>query len=174
MNWSELLRTEIEDMYEITGGLLDLVDDDRLDWTPPTGEDWMTMGQLLRHISDACGAPIRGFCTGEWGMPEGMEASDMSQEEILPPADRLPTVGSVDEARRLLAADKELALETLAQVDEQRLAEETCTAPWDPSEVLLGHRLLQMAYHLGSHKAQLFYYLKLQGKPVNTRHLWGG
>jgi len=39
--------------------------------------------------------------------------------------------------------------------------------------LLLGQRLLQMAYHLGSHKAQLFYYLKLQGVPVHTGHLWG-
>ena len=37
----------------------------------------------------------------------------------------------------------------------------------------LGHRLLGMIGHLTQHKAQLFYYLKLQGKPVNTMHLWG-
>jgi hypothetical protein len=28
-------------------------------------------------------------------------------------------------------------------------------------------------HHLQQHKGQLFYYLKLQGKPVNTEHLWG-
>jgi hypothetical protein len=27
--------------------------------------------------------------------------------------------------------------------------------------------------HLAQHKGQLFYYLKLQGKPVNTTDLWG-
>jgi len=27
--------------------------------------------------------------------------------------------------------------------------------------------------HLLSHKGQLFYYLKLQGREVNTMHLWG-
>lgn len=46
-------------------------------------------------------------------------------------------------------------------------------APWDPTEMLLGHRLLQMVDHLKQHKAQLFYYLKPQGKPVNTAELWG-
>jgi hypothetical protein len=180
VNWTELLKTEIEDMYKATEGLIDLVDEDQLDWKPPTGENWMSMGQLLRHISDACGAPIRGFCTGEWGMPSeagsasaGVEMSDMPPEEMIPPAEKLPTVGSVDEARRLLAADKELALQTLVEAGEERLAEEACPAPWDPTEMLLGHRLLSMAYHLGSHKAQLFYCLKLQGKPVNTRNLWG-
>ena len=30
-----------------------------------------------------------------------------------------------------------------------------------------------MAEHLAQHKAQLFYYLKLQGKDVNTMHLYG-
>ena len=81
-----------------------------------------------------------------------------------------------DSLSDLIAHDKagERILEGLVESAEERLAEEACTAPWDPTEMLLGHRLLQMAYHLGSHKAQLFYYLKLQGKPVNTGHLWGG
>jgi hypothetical protein len=171
MNWTELLRTEIEDMYKATNGLLDLVDEDQLDWKPSTGQNWMTVGQLLRHISDACGAPIRGFCTGDWGMPA--EAENASAEEMLTPAETLPTVDSVSEARRLLAEDRQLALDMLAQAGEERLAEEACPAPWDPTPMLLGHRLLSMAYHLGSHKAQLFYYLKLQGKPVHTGHLWG-
>jgi hypothetical protein len=30
-----------------------------------------------------------------------------------------------------------------------------------------------MVGHLNQHKGQLFYYLKLQGKDVNTMHLWG-
>ena len=30
-----------------------------------------------------------------------------------------------------------------------------------------------MVEHLATHKAQLFYYLKLQGKDVDTMHLWG-
>jgi len=30
-----------------------------------------------------------------------------------------------------------------------------------------------MIQHLNQHKGQLFYYLKLQGKPVSTPDLWG-
>jgi hypothetical protein len=30
-----------------------------------------------------------------------------------------------------------------------------------------------MTQHLERHKSQLFYYLKLQGKKVNTVDLWG-
>ena len=93
----DVLKTEIEDMYRATEGLIDLVDEDQLDWKPPTGENWMTMGQLLRHISDACGAPIKGFVTGDWGMPEGMDMSEIPEDEMLAPAEKLPTIDSVAE-----------------------------------------------------------------------------
>ncbi len=61
----------------------------------------------------------------------------------------------------------------LEKCSEEKLAGEAAPAPWDPTEMILGHRLLQMVEHLTCHKNQLFYYLKLQGKPVNTAHLWG-
>ena len=35
------------------------------------------------------------------------------------------------------------------------------TAPWDPTPLVLGHRMLQMVDHLKQHKGQLFYYLSL-------------
>ena len=85
----------------------------------------------------------------------------------------MPTVGSVAEARKLLARDKQLALDMLAQCSEDDLANKPTPAPWDAVEMVLGYRLLQMVGHLSQHKGQLFYYLKLQGKPVNTGHLWG-
>jgi uncharacterized damage-inducible protein DinB len=72
-----------------------------------------------------------------------------------------------------LAEDKKLARKVLADVGEKRLAEEPCPAPWDPREMPLGQRLLSMVAHLTQHKGQLFYYLKLQGKPVNTMNLYG-
>jgi hypothetical protein len=173
MDWTELLNREIETTYKSTEGLLDLVDDHQLDWKPSTGSNWMTTGQLLHHLSDACGAPFRGFVTGEWGMPGGASAEEMSPEEMLPSAERMPALGSVDETRRLLVADKQLALDMLARCSEERLATEMTTAPWDPTEMALGYHLLDMVQHLKSHQAQLFYYLKLQGVPVHTGHLWG-
>ena len=125
------------------------------------------------HIAAACGQPIRGFITGDWGMPEGTDIEDLSPELMLPPAEKLPSLGSVREAKELLAKDKQLALDMLAECDEDKLAGQTASAPWDPTEMILGHRFLQMVAHLNQHKTQLFYYLKLQGKPVNTSHLWG-
>ena len=57
MNWTELLKTEIAMTYGATEGLLELVDEDALDWKPATGDNWMTTGQLLFHLTSAC-----GFC----------------------------------------------------------------------------------------------------------------
>ena len=170
MNWTDLLQAEIETNYAVTQALMDLVDIDRLDWKPGSGSNWMTTGQLLHHLTDACGAAIRGFVTGDWGIPLETE---MTQEEMLPPAEKLPTITTTAEAKALLAEDRTLALQMLARCSEERLATEVGTAPWDPTEVLLGHRLLHMIWHLSMHKSQLFYYLKLQGKPVHTGHLWG-
>lgn len=166
MNWTALLEMELEAAYKTTEGLLDLVNDDVLAWKPPTGGNWMTVGQLLMHVTTSSGACFRGFATGDWGMPEGADPGQ------LPPAEVLPAVSSVSEAKRLLGEDKRVALDVLAQCGESRLANDTASAPWDPRPLILGYRLLQMAAHLEQHKAQLFYYLKLQGKPVNTSHLW--
>ena len=87
-NWTELIKGAIEYNYSIAGNLIDLVDEGMLDWKPATGSNWMTTGQLLKHISDACGAPMRGFVTGDWGMPEGMDINDLSPEDMLPPAEK--------------------------------------------------------------------------------------
>jgi hypothetical protein len=173
MDWKSLLISEIESTYKVTEGLLDLVDASQLDWKPSTGSNWMTTGQLLHHLTDACGAPFRGFVTGEWGIPEGVSPDEVPPEEMLPNADRMPALDSVDQARKLLAADKQLALDMLAACSEERLSTEGTTAPWDPTERILGYCLLDMVEHLKSHKAQLFYYLKMQGVPVHTGHLWG-
>ena len=174
MNWTQLLTTEIESAYTTTANLMGKVDPEGLDWKPMSGSNWMTAGQLLRHISEACGAGCRAFVTGDWGLPPGMKAEDLSAEEMLPPAEKLPTIGSVDEAKQALSKDRALALQMVQQAGESDLANKKMAAPWAPGvEYPLGRHLLQMVQHLERHKGQLFYYLKLQGKPVNTVDLWG-
>lgn len=173
MKYSELLASEIEYTFKAAEGLLDLVDDNDLDWKPESGENWMTTGQLLMHITNSCGAAMKGFVTGDWGLPEGVNMDDIPPEEMMPPADKMPTIGSVSEAKSLLAEDKATALEMLEEAGDDRLENEPSPAPWDPSTPVLGQRLLHMVNHLAQHKGQLFYYLKLQGKSVNTGQLWG-
>lgn len=170
MKWTELLRGDAEYAYAVTEKMFDLVSDEELDWKPSAENNWMTLGQLMKHITESCGLCFKGFVTGDWGIPEGVE---MSPEEMLPSAEKMATVSSVSEAKALLAADKKVAFEMLEQCGEERLSNDKVPAPWDPNDLVLGWRLKQMVDHLNSHKTQLFYYLKLQGKPVHTGTLWG-
>jgi len=170
MNWSELIKSQMAMNYNAAEKLMDLVEEDSLGWKPTTGQNWMTTGQLLRHITESCGFCFNGFVTGDWTPP-----ADLITEPgvMLPPAEKLPSVASLAEARDLLAKDKALALKLLEDTGEEALATRLVSAPWDPTPELLGKQLLGMVGHLELHKSQLFYYLKLQGKPVNTMHLFG-
>lgn len=174
MNWTELLRAEADDVYRATEGLLEMVDDSMLEWTPPAGENWMTLGQLAEHLTTALGACFRGFVTGDWGMPGGDDPGDAPPEDALPAAARMPKAKSVESVRERLDEDRFLAHRMLEEAGEEDLANKQVAAPWAPDQRLpLGRHLLHMVDHLALHKAQLFYYLKLMGKPVHTGHLWG-
>jgi len=174
MNWTDLLNNSVEEAYPAVDSLMGMVTDEELDWKPATGENWMTVGQLLFHLTGSCGACFKGFVSGDWGLPEGVSMEDMPMEEMLPPAEKLPTVESVAQAREMLAADKAVAFEMVTRAGESDLDAKQVAAPWAPGmEYALGRHLLQMVQHLAQHKAQLFYYLKLMGRPVNTGHLYG-
>ena len=174
MNWTGLLKREAESTYGTAARLLDRVDPDSLDWKPGTGSNWMTVSQLLKHVTNACGGACKGFVLGDWGLPPGVKFEDLKPEEMLPPAEKMPGVQSIEEARELLAEDKILALQMIERAGENDLAHRQVAAPWAPgAEEALGYHLLQMIRHLDKHAGQLFYYLKLQGKPVNTADLWG-
>ena len=173
MDWKSLLEAEAKYLYVVTGPLFDWVGDDELDWKPATGDNWMTTGQLLHHVATSNGPGFKGFVSGDWGMPEGPDLAEMSPEEMLPPAEKMPAVESVAQAREMLAADRQLTLEVLAGVSEEDLTNRMMAAPWAPDQSFnLGRHLLHSIRHSLQHKGQLFYYLKLQGKPVNTQHLW--
>jgi len=169
MHWRHLLRQELDYAYLVADKMMALVDDDALDWKPETGQNWMTVAQLLHHMTDACGFCFKGFVTGEWGIPPDLDENDM-----LPSADKMPAVDDVRQARDLLTKDKQLALDMLAKVTDHDLEGKMVSAPWNPTALPLGVQLKQMVDHLNSHRHQLFYYLKLQGKPVHTGTLWGG
>ena len=170
MNWTELLKSEAEAAYTAADRLMSHVEGD-LDWKPQSGENWMTVSQLLKHITSACGQTCRGFVTGDWGMPEGVDPNNMPPEAMIPPAEALPSTESVDAARAALEKDKALAMAMIEEAADRM--DEPTPAPWDPRPAPLGQQLLGMINHLNNHKAQLFYYLKLQGKPVNTMHYYG-
>ncbi|MBC8523828.1 MAG: DinB family protein [Chlorobium phaeobacteroides] len=173
MDWKEALQKEMAGAYRATEKLMELVSEEMLTWKPSEGENWMTMGQLLHHIGTGCGGGFKGFVTGDWGFPEGMDTSKMKHEDVIPPAERLPSVSSMEEAKNMLQEDKKIAEQMLAQCKEEDLSNKIVPAPWDPSPAVLGQRLLQSIEHLKSHKSQLYYYIKLSGARVGTPQLWG-
>ncbi len=173
MNLTDVLKQEAEHMYVVTEKLFQLVDAGKLDWKPSTGSNWMTVGQLVQHCTNACGDTIKGFVTGDWGLPEGMSFEDLPPDQLLQPAENLPTVDNIEQALELLAKDKQAAFHYLEEAGEENLLSQKSSAPWGGPEVTLFQHLYQMIGHLGQHKGQLFYYLKLQGKDVNTSDLWG-
>ena len=133
----------------------------------------ITLG-LDRPLPEQYFRTVAGFFTGDWGMPEGMSMEDMAPEEMLPPAEKLPTVESVAQAREMLAVDKSLALEMVEEAGEDTLQGKQVAPPWEPNDLApMGSHFLGMVQHLAVHTSQLFSYLKLMGKPVNTGHLWG-
>lgn len=172
MTWRSLIEQSLQYNVAVTDSLMKLVDDAKLDWKPASGQNWMTTGQLLEHLGTCCEMAFKGFITGDWGMPADCPTEEVKVEDMLPPADRMPAVGSVAEARQKLAADLQAALASLAGATDEQLDNQPAPAMWDPTPLPLGQRLQTMVDHLALHKAQLFYYLKLQGQPVNTQHLW--
>ncbi len=164
MNWTELLTSELNEVSGIVQKLITRVDDSELSWKPEEGENWMSLGQLLYHLGEASGMCFKCFMTGDWGFEEmaGM-----------PPVESLPSVSSTTEALERVKADYELAMSCIKEAGEERLDQDLVAAPWDPRKVPLGKQLLSMVQHLESHKSQLYYYLKLQGKSVNTFTLYG-
>jgi len=156
MSWKAILIEQVKDAYRSAEGLLELVENEQLGWKPETGENWMTTGQLLNHMADACGSMFKCFITGAWEFEEGLGA-----------------VETVAEGKDKLVADKTLALELLEALSEDDLTKRMVQAPWEKEARPLGYSLSQMVSHLDVHKSQLFYYLKLTGNDVNTAHMWG-
>lgn len=174
MNWSELLLSQIQGNYHAAATLMRRVEDAQLNWKPDSGSNWMSMGQLLYHITESCGMCCECFVTGNWKMPDGSDLNEVPAESMLPPADGMPAVESVAQALELLENDRNTAIKMVETAGEERLSTELVGAPWAPEmKMPLGQQLLQMVDHLGTHRTQLFYYLKLQGQPVNTMDLYG-
>ena len=168
MTLTELLKKEAAGTYHAAEGLFKQVDADKLDWRPPLGENWMSVAQLLHHCTSACGFCVRGFITGDWTTPGGGDGTGME-----PTAGTMPAVKSVDEALKLLAADKATCMKYIDEAGEQNLLSKMSAAPWGGPERTLFQHLSHMILHLSQHKGQLFYYLKMQGKPLHTGHLYG-
>jgi uncharacterized damage-inducible protein DinB len=174
MTLRQVLLEEAEATYSIAERLFRRVADEELAWTPATGGNWMSIGQLLMHCASfSCGKAIQGFVEGDWGLPEDSGIDALKSEDHVPPAAALPSVVSLEQALELLARDRRLAASCIEAAAEGNLLDRSVAAPWGGPEVSLFQHLLHMVAHLAQHKGQLFYYLKLMGKDVDTGDLWG-
>lgn len=170
---TEILKQDADNMYAATANLISMVDPEKLDWMPPAGRNWMTTGQLIKHCTNACGSAIKGFVTDDWGLPPE-QLAEIPPEEMFTPVEKMPSAESIEETLAELEADKTTALRYISEAGEDNLLTKRLSAPWGGPEKTLFQHLNEMIWHLGQHKGQLFYYLKMQGKDVNTMHLWGG
>ena len=152
----------VVEAYRPAGNLIGMVPADRLDWAP--GAKFMTLGQLICHLSLGVGDGIRLLHSGGWPSEEEM-LTGMKQEN-------LPSCG-VAEALQKLEADKTILREALAAISEHDFANKIVSVPWGMKgsfEILA----LSFLEHFTNHKMQLFTYLKLLDLPVNTQKLYFG
>ena len=170
---TDVLLDEAQTAYAVTERLFHRVSDADLAWKPSApGSEWMTTGQLLMHCACfGCGKAAHGFITGDWGV-ELAEYGEAGAHTHVPAAAELPAVESVEQALRLLEADRMLTLDAIAQADASDLLGGRLPAPWGGPPLPLFQHILHMIAHLAQHKGQLFYYLKLMGRNVCTSDLW--
>ena len=152
----------VEQAFRPASNLIKMVPADKLGWQP--GPKFMTLGQLIYHLSLGVGDGIRLLHTGEWPAMEEM-LTGMKQEN-------LPSCG-VEEALKKLEADKQVLREALDGVSEADFTNKVVSVPWgfQGKFELLAFSFLE---HFTNHKMQLFTYLKMLDLPVDTQTLYFG
>ena len=148
--------------YQPALALIRLAPADKLDWRP--APNFMSLGQLLCHLSEGLGEGTRDLITGNWPTMEEMEKG-MRLEN-------LPTRSGAESLSKL-EKDKEILRKVLAGVRAEDFAQKVVSVPWG-AQVKLEQMVLYFREHFTNHKQQLFTYLKLLGLPVDTATLYGG
>ena len=141
--------------------LIGMVPADKLDWKP--GPTFMSIGQVLAHLSDGIGGGLETLVTGKWPSMEEMDAG-MKLENM-------PSCG-VQEALGKLEKDKKTLRATLDGISEEDFTNRVVSVPWGWKTKF---EIMSVSFlgHFNNHKMQLFTYLKLLGLPVNTESLYG-
>jgi hypothetical protein len=141
--------------------LIGMVPAEKLNWKP--GPTFMSLGQVVCHLSDGLGSGFEMLLSGKWPSSEEMEAG-MKLENM-------PSSG-VQEALGKLEKDKKVLRAALDGISEADFTNRVLSVPWGwkAKVEILGVSFLG---HFNNHKMQLFTYLKLLGLPVNTETLYG-
>jgi hypothetical protein len=161
VNKDEFYQYSLE-AFRPAESMLKLVPADKLDWKP--APNFMSMGQLISHLSEGIGAELHMLLTNSWPKPEEMSES-MKQGNM-------PTC-NVQEALARLEKDKTTLREVLSGITEEDFANRIVSVPWG-WKAKMEKMALEFRDHFVNHKMQLFTYLKLLGFPVNTETLYFG
>jgi hypothetical protein len=145
------------DAFKPAETMLKMVPADKLDWKP--GPTFMTMGQLMCHMSSGIGTELRMAIDNSW--PKGGEG--------MPP---IPSCTAA-EALANLEKDKTTLRQILDGMSEEDFATKVVSVPWGWKSKM-EKMSLDFRDHFVHHKMQLFTYLKLLDLPVNTETLYMG
>ena len=152
----------VMEAYKPAETLIRMVPADKLDWRP--GPSFMSLGQLVEHLSGGFGNELRCLLTGQWPFTPEQMVEGMKLEN-------LPS-GSVAQTLEKLEEDKTTLREILASISEEEFAQKVVSTPWG-WQGKVERMVVLFREHFTNHKMQLFTYLKLLGQPVNTETLYG-
>ncbi len=142
--------------------LIGMVPADKLDWKP--GPKFMSIGQVISHLSDGIGGGLEMLVSGKWPPMEEMEVG-MKLENM-------PSCG-VPEALAKLAKDQATLRAVMDGLSEDDFTNRVVSVPWG-WKAKMEIMSVNFLGHFNNHKMQLFTYLKLLGLPVSTETLYGG
>jgi|GEM_PF-6267662 len=131
-----------------------------LQWRPRP--DMMSVGQVIRHLSDSFADSLHSLRTGEW--PYDPNAP-------LPTAEQMPAVAGVEEAISALERDQARTAAFLEAMTEKEFGHLPVSTPWG-AHGRFERVAAAFLEHLKMHKMQLFLYLRMQGVALDTGDLY--
>jgi hypothetical protein len=163
-----LLHDKLREAIDRFRHLLHRVPRDRFDWRPRIGDGAtaaaFSIPELSGHLIDC----LTGFCAVAYARhPDRLRHFDQVRARVTAPFEP----ASVDEALARLAECETHVNEAFAALSDDDLAATLPTVFVPEGEAMLT-LLLSNLEHVGNHKYQLFFYLKLMGVPVTSRDLY--
>lgn len=153
----------VEGIHKATRGLIQITPDKKLDYKPK--EDLMTIAQILKHLTGSLGESFSMAVNNSW--------PTMSEEEMLPSAEKMPKSNSAAEALKEIDHDWELLKQEFNKITDGEFNQNKINVPWMPYPMTYVEYMMQCMEHLSNHRMQLFIWLKLSGEALNTSHLYG-
>ena len=152
-----------EGIYKAARGLIQLTPENKLGFKPKDG--LMTIAQVLKHLTTSLGAGLSMAINNSW--------PDITQDEMFPPAEKMPKSNSAAEALKEIDRDWELLKQEIEKITDGEFNQNKINVPWMPFPMTILELMMQAMEHLSNHRMQLFTWLKLSGEELNTGHLYG-